>query len=113
MNVSSVTSPKSAPFPAKEVEDCVRDALKDHAGIQSILHDKPAMPMDDGSWEPDIDSLVVVEIILSIEELLGVTLPQSFIPRGGYQSIDDCVADLVGQASKVWTAHTKREATYA
>jgi acyl carrier protein len=57
--------------------------------------------------EPEIDSLVVVEIICAIEEILGVSLPPTFSPRGGYDDVEACVADLLDVARTVWIEITK------
>jgi acyl carrier protein len=60
-------------------------------------------------WEPEIDSLVVVEIICAVEELIGAPLPDTFNPRGGYGSVEDCVADVMLAANVVWEQVTKKE----
>jgi acyl carrier protein len=96
-----------AAFPAAEVEDCIRDALSAQADIKAVLRPRPPAP-----WEPEIDSLCVVEVICSIEELLGISLPESFAPRGGYQSVDECVRDLVAQTKSVWMQRTRGKQTH-
>ncbi len=99
-----------AAFPADDVEACIRDALQEQADTQAILRPPPAggAPVGPG-WEPEIDSLAVVEIICSIEELLGVTLPASFAPRGGYEDAEACVQDLLNAAQAVWAEVTVKE----
>jgi hypothetical protein len=91
-------------FPVAEVETCIRGALHTQAALQATLRPVPPAP-----WQPEIDSLVVVEVICSIEELLGMTLPADFAPRGGYQSVDECVDDLIAQTSRAWIELTKQE----
>jgi acyl carrier protein len=54
------------------------------------------------AWEPEIDSLVAVELICAIEEQLGLRLPAAFAPRGGYGSAEDCVRDLLAKTEAVW-----------
>jgi acyl carrier protein len=97
-------------FPAAEIEACIRDALQTQAADQALLrpHVEAAAALT-GSWQPEIDSLVVVEVICSIEELLGVTLPASFAPRGGYGSVDDCVQDLLSETRSVWVTLSKED----
>ena len=100
----------AAVFPAAEVEACIRDALADQAADQALLRPgraTTATPVAPRSWEPEIDSLVVVEVICAIEELLGVTLPATFAPKGGDVSVDECVNDLVSEAQTTWRATTK------
>ena|SRR6266487_246763 len=98
---SKITSPS---FPALDIERCVRDALADQAGSQSVLR-----PRTTSACDPEIDSLVVVEIICAIEEILGVSLPSSFSPRGGYEDTEACVADLLAETRAVWDDLVKEE----
>jgi acyl carrier protein len=84
-------------FPAREVEDCIRQALDQQVGTQVVLRPRVA-----SACEPEIDSLVVVEVICAIEEILGVSIPPTFIPRGGYGDVDACVSDLLAEARAVW-----------
>jgi acyl carrier protein len=91
-------------FPARTVETCIRDALEAQLGAQAVLR-----PRVRSACDPEIDSLVVVEIICVIEETLGVTLPTSFAPRGGYESVEDCVSDLVAQTRAEWVQLVKEE----
>lgn len=91
-------------FPSLEIERCVRDALADLAGSQSVLR-----PRTSSACDPEIDSLVVVEIICAIEEVLGASLPSSFSPRGGYADAEACVADLLAETRAVWDTLVKEE----
>lgn len=104
----------AAAFPTAQVEACIREALQEQANTQVILRPPPASAASvDHGWEPEIDSLAVVEIICSIEELLGVKLPASFVPRGGYESAKACVQDLLKAAQAVWDEATKKEDEHA
>src|SRR5262245_48591511 len=101
-----------AVFPAAEVEACIRDALADQAGAQAVLRPSratTATPVAPRSWEPEIDSLVVVEVICAVEELLGIEIPATFSPKGGYDGVDACINDLVSEAKAAWTTATKEE----
>lgn len=91
-------------FPAREIEGCIRDALADQVGVQNVLRPRPT-----SACEPGIDSLVVVEIICAIEEILGVSLPASFAPRGGYEDAEACVADLMAETRGVWVDLIKKK----
>jgi acyl carrier protein len=94
----------SPSFPAQDIERCIRDTLADQVGSQKVLR-----PRTTSACEPEIDSLVVVEIICAIEEILGVSLPPSFSPRGGYEDADACVADLMTETRAVWASLVKEE----
>ena len=100
--------PSSPSFPAKDVEDCIRDALDQELGAQSVL--RPRTP---SACEPEIDSLVVVEIICAIEEIIGVSLPSTFAPKGGYGDVEACVADLLAETRAVWVALVKEKEHHA
>lgn len=90
-------------FPAREVEICIREALEAEQAAQTLLRPKLA-----SACEPEVDSLVVIELICAIEELLGVTLPTSFAPRGGYGDVEACVSDLIAQTRGVWAETVKQ-----
>ncbi len=91
-------------FPAREIERCIREALDDQMGAQKSLR-----PRATSACEPEIDSLVVVEIICAIEEILGARLPSSFVPRGGYDDVETCVSDLMRETRAVWNHVVKVE----
>ncbi|ESX18292.1 acyl carrier protein [Mesorhizobium sp. M0761] len=91
-------------FPDEDVEDRIREAVRDQMGIQSVLR-----PRTRSACEPEIDSLVVIEIICSIEEVLGIKLPTTFAPKGGYDSVEACVGDLVAETRAVWNASVREE----
>ena len=95
--------PTTGEFPEKEVEACIRDALAAELDAQQILRPRAA-----SACEPEVDSLVVVEVICAIEELLGVELPTSFAPRGGFSSIDGCVSSLVAETQAIWDGITEK-----
>jgi acyl carrier protein len=104
---------QSAIFPAAEVEACIREALANQAADQAVL--RPGRPQQTGplrSWEPEIDSLVAVEVICAVEELLGIELPGTFSPKGGYANADVCVNDLIAEAKVVWAKATKEKETH-
>jgi acyl carrier protein len=98
-----LTTPVSGDFPATEVEACVRDALN-----SAHLAQKALRPQVASAVEPEVDSLVVIEAICAIEELLGVVLPTSFAPRGGYDDVEACVSDLVSETRAVWVEIVKQ-----
>jgi acyl carrier protein len=107
---------RSAVFPAAEIEACIRDALADQAADQAVLRPgratATAAPLVPRSWEPEIDSLVVVEVICAIEELLGIEIPPTFSPKGGYNSAEACINDLMSEAKAAWDESTKEKETH-
>src|SRR5262245_55644082 len=91
--------PLSGPFPATKVEKCIRTALDVELAAQQVLRPRAA-----SACEPEVDSLVVVELICAIEKFLGISLPPNFIPRGGYQSVEECVSELLAETQAAWNA---------
>jgi acyl carrier protein len=105
-----LTTSRTAAFPAVEIEACIRGALADQAADQAVLRPDSAANFGTArSWEPEIDSLVVVEIICAVEDLLGVKLPATFSPKGGYDSAKSCIDGLLSEAKSAWTEITKEK----
>src|SRR5271170_2220374 len=95
--------PIAGHFPIREVETCIRETLDAQQSAQQVLR-----PRAGSACEPEIDSLVVVEVLCAVEELLGVTLPTSFAPRGGYDDVEACVSDLLAETRAVWVELVKQ-----
>lgn len=107
-----VKASQNPAFPAAEVERCIKEALADQAQDQAILRpgqSATVVPIAPRPWEPEIDSLVVVEIICVIEELLGIEIPATFAPKGGYDSAETCINDLISEAKTAWDEVTKEK----
>ena len=103
---------RTAVFPSAEIEACIRDALADQAADQAVLRPGRGAPSGSSrSWEPEIDSLVVVEVICAVEEVLGIEFPATFSPKGGYDSMEACVNDLMSEAKAAWTEVTRERQT--
>jgi len=101
MDAHHLLSP-SGTFPAAEVEACIRAALDAEHAAQQVLRPHAA-----SACEPEVDSLVVVEVICAIEETFGISLPESFAPRGGYADVEACVSALMAETQAVWMESSK------
>ena len=100
---TSLRLPLRVAFPRAAVEARLQAAVATQAVDQAVLRDRPSpAPLARSAWEPEIDSLVVVELICTVEEQLGLELPASFAPRGGYNSADECIRDLLKKSEEVW-----------
>jgi acyl carrier protein len=107
---TSLRLPLRVTFPRAAVETRLRAALATQAADQAVLRDLPRpAPLARSAWEPEIDSLVVVELICAVEEQLGLKLPTSFAPRCGYNSAEECMRDLLTKAEAVWSQRNTRE----
>jgi acyl carrier protein len=82
-------------FPSRVVESAIRDE------ITSAINDRP-MPI--AEWEPEVDSLVMVRVILRIEEEFALNLPDDVMPAGGFSSIEHCVVLVIETCHKLWKA---------
>jgi len=107
--VTVLKESRNVAFPAAELETCIRDALQGQATDQAVLRPGRKGTAIPRSWEPEIDSLVVVEVICAVEELLGIQIPATFSPKGGYDSADACINDLMSEAKAAWTEATKEK----
>jgi acyl carrier protein len=101
MDAHHPISPSGA-FPGAEIEACIRAALDAEHAAQQVLRPHAA-----SACEPEVDSLVVVEVICTIEETFGISLPESSAPRGGYADVEACVSALMAETQSVWTETSK------
>lgn len=83
-------------FPAQTLEDAIRDE------ITSAINDRPTPRRP---WEPEVDSLVMVRVVLRIEEELALDLPDDVMPSGGFQGIDHCVETVMAKCRELWAAN--------
>lgn len=97
-------------FPAVAIEQQIRELLAEEAKVQETLRGTGgggggiSSGRSSGA-EPDIDSLVAVEVLTVIEPLVPFTLPESFIRPGGYTSVDAFINDLLPMVQHQWRRH--------
>ena len=53
----------------------------------------------------DIDSLTVVELLSSLDEVLPFKVTECVVKAGGYKSIDAAVKHVVGRVESKWKQH--------
>jgi len=105
MSTTSKAAAKRVPtFPAKAVADCLRDELVD--AVQAAARRKgtaiPATPKELVGAQIEIDSLVVVEILCALDEILPFQVDESVVRAGGYDSIGAAVLHVVGRVESKW-----------
>lgn len=89
-------------FPARAFEDAIRNE------ISTAINDRPASRP---SWEPEVDSLVMVRVVLRIEEEFAINLPDDVMPAGGFDSVEHCVATIMEACRELWrVSQREREA---
>ena len=87
-------------FPTKEVDRRLRVALEKIAKEASKLRPE---------WVPLLDSKRVVGTVLVIETLFpGIKIPPDKVVRkGGYNSVDEAIEDMLGRIKRVLAERTK------
>ena len=83
-------------FPARTLRRAIRHE------IASATNDRPTCP---GAWEPEVDSLIMVRVVLRVEEELALNLPDDLMPPGGFDSVEHCVATVVETCRELWNAN--------
>lgn len=113
MTVATLAPPPTAPassaaltaFPKAAVEASLRDELvetvKGEAAIKGVT--LPSTPKQIAQTPFQVDSLVVVSILIAVEPIVGFELPESVVRAGGYASVDSALEDLLPQIERLWT----------
>jgi hypothetical protein len=95
----TMTSTTTQTFPAPEVKCRLRDELQKIADDGSILRPE---------WEPLLDSKRVVGTVLVLEDLFPFKIPPDKVVRkGGYNSVDEAIDDMLSRIGKVWAERSK------
>jgi hypothetical protein len=108
MTPVTTAEPKTIPaFPAGEIEACIRDFLAEEGAMQAVLHGTVPAGGAGGAIgpQPVIDSLVVVEVLIEVEDKVPFALPDSLVRAGGYDSVDEVVQHLMPQLDRRWRKH--------
>ncbi len=87
-------------FPEKMVEDAIRDEIAVAAQQR---------PPTKSGWRPEVDSLVVVCVVLRVQRELGITLPEDAMPPGGFNDVEHCVDGILDQCRILWREMQKQE----
>ena len=91
-----------ASFPATEVERRLRRELTDAAEESTVLR---------GSWEPVLDSLRMVSVVCTLEDLFEFELPpEKLVRKGGYRGVEEGVADMTNRLIRLFGKHRQAEA---
>lgn len=53
----------------------------------------------------EIDSLIVVELLSSLDDILPFEVTESVVKAGGYNSIDAAVKHVTGRVESKWNKH--------
>ena len=71
--------------------------LKDVAEESDVLHN---------GWEPVLDSLRMVTVVSTLEDMFDFPLPpEKVVTKGGYKSVDEGVEDMTKNLQRLWDKH--------
>lgn len=87
-------------FPEAVIEAAIRDE------IVAAAKDRP--PTKSG-WRPEVDSQVVIRVVLRVEAEIGIELPEDTMPPGGFDDIEVCVQSILAQSRRLWSEKQQQE----
>ena len=95
-----LSPPAVLPFPAEAVEACLRDAIATAAVDREVA---PGAVRGKGTagqpvWEPEVDSVVALEVILALEARFGVEFRDDVVPPGGFANLEDFIMSMLNAA---------------
>ncbi len=83
-----------ASYPFAEVDGRLREGIREAAEESVDLR---------GEWEPLLDSLRMVSVLVSLEDLFDFPLPpEKLVRRGGYTSEVDAYEHMSDQLRRLW-----------
>jgi hypothetical protein len=93
----------SKAFPLAEVEARLQRELEKAAAESAVLR---------GNWEPPLDSLRMVSVLLKLEDLFDFALrPEKIVRKGGYTSVEGGVDDMRIGLYRLWQEHRTTKET--
>jgi hypothetical protein len=91
-------------FPAAAVEARLQEELIRVVKMQADLEGR-TLPGSSAALltaPSTLDSLVVVEVLCVLDELLGFEVPEDVVRAGGYETIAGAIGDLMPRIEKMW-----------
>ncbi len=82
-------------FPEKLLEDAIR------AKVASAINDRTT---PHAKRRPEVDSSVMVRVILRVKEEIALDLPEDMRPSGGFDDIENRVATVMEARRELWSA---------
>ncbi|MEM1289424.1 MAG: hypothetical protein AAGH60_13810 [Pseudomonadota bacterium] len=91
-------------FPRKAVEAVLRDELMGVAETEADINGfaLPKEPSVAAVAPVPMDSLVVVEILCSVEEVLGFQPKDATVQTGGYNSVQSALDHMLPRLERQW-----------
>jgi acyl carrier protein len=97
--MSSISEfPMNTQFPKQNIQQILRDSL------EVVARETELVCPDRQDWEPLLDSLLVVRVVVRLEKALGMKIPpDKVVQKGGYMSVDDAVRGITAKVFELWT----------
>jgi hypothetical protein len=106
VDVSAIAPPApiTSTFPAAEVEACLRDELIDAIKMEALARgvSLPSAPAQIAKTIVQVDSLVVVTILIAVEQIVEFELPETVVRAGGYLSVEKAIEQLLPRIEQEW-----------
>ena len=94
------TATSKATFPAADVRRRLQAEVQQAADESVILK---------GGWEPVLDSLRMVSVLVTLEDLFPFRIhPEKVARRGGYTRVDEAVEDMFERLGRQWSVWSNR-----
>jgi acyl carrier protein len=93
-----------ADFPGAAIEARLQEELIKTVKTQADLEGR-TLPGNSAAMltaPSTLDSLVVVEVLCVLDELLGFEVPENVVRAGGYATIAEAIGDLMPRIEKLW-----------
>jgi hypothetical protein len=96
--MTTITQPRTTTqFPAAEVETMLRESL------DAVASDTEFARPDRQEWEPLLDSLCVVGVVVRLAILLEIKIPPDrVVQKGGYKSVDEAIRGITSKTRDLW-----------
>lgn len=99
MSIIEVTSrSRTDAFPKDAVANLLRDELTNAAMARAVMQGGSS-----GGASQEVDSLSVVTILCSVDDIVGFEVPQKVVRAGGYASIEEAVNHVVPRIEGLWS----------
>jgi hypothetical protein len=97
-------------FPLAAVEAKLREELLGVAHSAADMHSiaLPTDPVAQSAAAIQLDSLAVVDVLLSVEQIVGCTLKDHIVKAGGYSSINSAIEHLTPRIKSAWDKHAAK-----
>jgi hypothetical protein len=97
-------------FPLAAVESQLREELLGVAESAATMHSitLPSDPVAQCAAAIQLDSLAVVDVLLSVEDIIGCTLKDHIVKAGGYSSINAAIDHLTPRIKAAWEKHAAK-----